>query len=161
MARFDRVIPPGGTGTVILAIDTERIREEFEKKATIWSNDPDRKSIVVELIGEVRPYISLEPGGYVSLWGVQGEVPTAHVGMINNSEQPLEIKSIRPDDVLKDRIKWRLETVKPGFTYRLDIDAVSGESGEYTGNLVIQTNLPEKPELSITVNGDIKPKRPG
>jgi hypothetical protein len=161
VARFDRVIPPGGTGTVILTVDTERIRGEFEKKATIWSNDPDRKSMVVELIGEVRPYISLEPGGYVSLWGSQADVPTAHVAIINNREQPLEILSIRPDDVLKDRIKWRLERVKPGFTYRLEIDAVPGESGEYTGHLFIQTNLPEKPELSVIVNGDIKPKTPG
>jgi hypothetical protein len=161
VARFDRVIPPGGTGIIILTVDTERIRGEFEKKATIWSNDPDRKSIVVELIGEVRPYVSLEPGGYVSLWGVQGGVPTAHVDIVNNSKQVLEIKSIRPDEVLKDRIRWRLKTVKLGFTYRLEIDAVAGESGEYTGHLVIQTNLPQKPELSVIVSGHITPKRSG
>ena len=161
MARFDRVIPPGGTGTVILTVDTERIRGEFEKKATIWSNDPANKSVVVELIGEVRPYISLEPGGYVSLWGVQGKVPTARVDIINNSEQPLEIKSIVPDEILKGRIEWHLEKIKPGFNYRLEIDAAPDNNGEYTGHLVIQTTLPEKPELSVIVNGHITPKQSG
>ena len=151
MARFDRVIPPGGTGSVILTVDTERIQGEFEKKATVWSNDPERKSIVLELIGEVRPYISLEPGGYVSLWGPEGKVPPAYLDIINNSEKPLEIESIQPDSELKARIKWRLEVVKPGFAFRLEIEDVSDQSGEYTGHLVIRTNLPQKPELSAII----------
>ncbi len=152
MARFDRVIPPGGTGSVILTVDTERILGEFEKKATVWSNDPERKSIVLEVIGEVRPYISVEPGSYVSLWGPEGKVPPSHLDIINNSEKPMEIESIHHDNDLKERIIWRLEVVKPGFAYRLEIEDVSDGSGEYTGHLVIRTNHPEKPELSVIIN---------
>jgi hypothetical protein len=159
VARFDRVIPPGGTGIVILTVDTEKILGEFEKKATIWSNDPDRKSIVVEMTGEVRPYISLEPGGYVSLWGAQGEVPKANLDIINNSEAFLKIEAIQPDSDLKDRVKWRLETVKPGLAYRLEIEDVSDGSGGYTGHLVIRTNHPEKPELSVIVNRQLTGNR--
>jgi len=159
VARFDRVIPPGGTGMVILTVDTERILGEFEKKATIWSNDPDRKSIVVELTGEVRPYISLDPGGYVSLWGAQGEAPAASLDIINNSEAFLEIETIQPDRDLEERVKWRLETVKPGLAYRLEIEDVSDGSAGYTGHLVIRTSHPEKPELSVIVNRHVTPKR--
>jgi hypothetical protein len=159
VARFDRVIPPGGTGSVILTVDTERILGEFEKKATVWSNDPERKSIVLELIGEVRPYISLEPGGYVSLCGPEGKVPPAYLDIINNSEKPFQIESIQPDQNLKDRIRWRLEIVKPGFAYRLEVEDVSDGSGEYTGHLVIRTNHPDKPELSAIINRQLTENR--
>jgi hypothetical protein len=159
VARFDRVIPPGGTGSVILTVDTERILGEFAKRATVWSNDPERQSIDLELTGEVRPYISLDPGGYVSLWGPQGEVPTAYVDIINNSERPLEIESIHPDDDLKDLVKWRLERVKPGFAYRLVIEDVSQGRKGYTGHLIVRTNHPEKPVLSVIVNRQVSEER--
>jgi hypothetical protein len=152
VARFDRVIPPGGTGSVILSVDTKRVLGEFEKKATVWSNDPERRSIELEIIGEVKQYISLEPGGYVSLWGPEGETPSANLDIINNSERPMEIVSIHPDRELKERIKWRLEVVKPGFAYRVEIKDVPDQSGPYTGHLAIETNHPEKPELSVIIN---------
>jgi hypothetical protein len=159
VARFDRVIPPGGTGSIILSVDTERILGEFEKKATIWSNDPEKKSVVVKLIGEVRPYISLEPGGYVSLGGEdQGKGAPGYVDIINNSGKPMEVKSIQPADDLKDRIKYHVETVKAGFSYRLEVKNVAKEGRGYTGHLVIRTNLLEKPELTVIVSYHVKPK---
>jgi hypothetical protein len=95
----------------------------------------------------------------VSLWGPKGKVPPAHLDIINNSERPLEIESIHPDNDLKERIKWRLEVVKPGFAYRLEIEDVSDGSGEYTGHLLIRTNHHEKPELSVIINRQLTENR--
>lgn len=127
MARYDRVIPPGGTGNVTLKIDSSSVRGEFEKKAIVWSNDPDRISVALYLKGEVKAHISLEPGGYISIIGVKGEAPLGHVEIINHHESPVKIIGV--DNDLPDRVRWRIEEIKPGFVYRLEVEDISKNGG--------------------------------
>ena len=156
MTRYDRVIPPGGTGQITLEIDTGKEVDEFQKKAVVWSNDPQRKSVALFLKGEVKPHISLIPGGYLSLQGVKGQVPAEKLEIINNHKQPFEITSVIHD--LPDFIHWRLKENVAGFSYTLEVEDISKKAGEYTGHLILQTDLPQKPELVIIVNGYIEEK---
>lgn len=151
--RYDRVIPPGGTGTVTLSIDTSRVRGEFEEKAIVWSNDLERRSIAFYLTGEVKPHVALEPGGYLSLWGVKGQVPREHLDIINNHETPLKIIGI--DNDLSDRVRWSLEEIRPGFVYRLAVEDISTGAGDYKGYLIISTDNRLKPKLEVIVTGQI------
>ena len=155
MARYDRVIPPGGTGKITLQIDTNRIRGDFRKKAIVWSNDPERMSVAIYMEGEVISHISLDPGGYLSLWGVKGKVPRGHLDMINNHKNPIKITGAESD--LTDHIIWHIEEIKPGYVYRLEVKDISKTAGDYTGHLIIRTDCPRKPELVIIINGHISP----
>lgn len=154
MTRYDRVIPPGGTGQITLGIDTSKEIDEFEKKAVVWSNDPQKKSVVLRLRGEIKPYISIIPGGYISLQGVRGQVPAEQLDIINNHTQPFEITAVIHD--LPDLIHWRLKENRPGFSYTLEVEDISKKAGEYTGHLVLQTDQPKKPKLVIIINGYIE-----
>lgn len=153
MARYDRAIPPGGKGNITLSIDTSSVRGEFEKKAIVWSNDLERRSIALYLTGEVKPHISLEPGGYLSLWGVKGKVPREHLDIINNHKRPLKIVGI--DNDLTGHFRLNLEEIKPGFVYRLEVEDVSKLAGDYKGYLIITTDNPLKPKLKVIVTGQI------
>jgi hypothetical protein len=155
VARYDRVIPPGGTGKITLSIDTSAVRGEFEKKAVVWSNDLPRRSVALYLRGEVKAHISLEPGGYLSLWGVKGDVPKESLEIINNQEKPLKITGINDD--LPDHIRWEIKTIKPGYVYRLEVEDISKSAGDYTGHLIIKTDNPIKPALVVIINGLIEP----
>jgi len=137
-----------------VTIDTKRVRGEFEKKAVVWSNDLDRRSIALYLKGQVKPHIAIEPGGYVSLWGAVGQVTPGSLDIINNHRNPVKITGI--DNDLPERIKWRLNEIKPGFIYKLEIEDIPKTAATYTGRLVVRTDNPQKPELTIIVNGDIK-----
>ena len=154
MTRYDRVIPPGGTGQITLGIDTSREVDEFEKKATVWSNDPQRKSVALYLKGEVKPHISIIPGGYLSLQGVKGRMPAEKLDIINNHKQPFKITAVIHD--LPDLIHWRLKENIAGFSYTLEVEDISKKAGEYTGYLILQTDQPQKPELMIIVYGNIE-----
>ena len=154
VTRFDRVIPPGGTGTITLTIDTSRVIGEFQKRAVVWSNDLERRSMALYLTGLVKPFISLEPGGYVGLWGVKGQVAKEHIEIINNYKEPIKITGIEND--LPEQIRWRLEERKPGYSYRLEVEDISNKAGEYTGHLYVRTDYPQKPEFVIIVNGYIR-----
>jgi len=128
VARYDRAIPPGGKGKVTLKIDSSSVRGEFEKKAIVWSNDPDRMSVALYLKGKVNAHISLEPGGYIPIVGIKGEAPLGHVEIINHHESPVKITGV--DNDLPDRVRWRIEEISPGFVYRLEVEDISKKRGE-------------------------------
>jgi hypothetical protein len=129
------------------------VRGEFEKKAIVWSNDLERRSIALYLTGEVKSHVSLEPGGYLSLWGVKGQVPREHLDIINNHKRPLKIMGI--DNDLTDRVRWTLEEIRPGFVYRLTVEDISKGAGDYKGYLTISTDNSLKPKLKVIVTGQI------
>ncbi len=156
MAHYDRVIPPGGSGNVTLTIDTSRIRGEFEKKAIVWSDDRARISVELFLRGQVKPHVSFDPGGFISLWGNKEERVRGRVKIINEHETPLKVIGV--DNDLPDRVTWRLEEVKPGFVYGLEVEDVSKKAGDYTAHLIIRTDNAKKPTLTLTVRAEIKEK---
>jgi len=153
VARYDRVIPPGGKGKVTLTIDTSRVRGDFKKKAIVWSNDMERLSTALYLMGHVKPHISVESGGYLSLWGPKGKVLQGHLEITNNHEKPVKITGIDSD--LQGRIRWRLQEIKPGFVYRVQVEEIIKTDKDYFGHLFVRTDNPKKPELVIVVNRQI------
>jgi hypothetical protein len=154
VTQYDRVIPPGGTGTVTLTIDTSRVIGDFQKRAVVWSNDLERRSIALYLTGFVKPLITLEPGGYVGLWGDKGQVPAEYIDIVNNVERPIKITSIESD--IPQKIRWQLKEIRPGYSYQLVVENISKEAGEYSGHLVVKTDLAKKPQFVIIVNGNIR-----
>ena len=136
-----------------MTIDTSRVIGEFQKRTVVWSNDADRRSVALYLNGVVKPFISLEPGGYVGLWGVRGQVPAEFIKIKNNHVSPIKITAI--ENELVENVQWRLEEVKAGFSYRLVVEDISENAGEYTGHLFVRTDFPQKPEFVIIVNGHI------
>ena len=129
---------------------------EFQKRAVVWSNDSERRSIALYLKGVVTPFISLEPGGYVGLWGVKGQVPVESIEIINNFSEPIKITGV--ENKLPQKVRWNLEEIKPGYRYRLEVEDISTKAGEYTGHLIVRTDHPQKPQFVIVVNGFITEK---
>ena len=105
------------------------------------------------LSGEVKPHILLDPGGYLSLYGVAGRTPAERLEIKNNHETPMKITGIDSD--IPDRIQWSLQVVSPGHHYTLKVGDASKTAGSYTGHLTIRTDLPEKPEIVVVINGEI------
>lgn len=154
MVRYDRTIPPGGKGSITLEVNSRRVRGKFEKKAMVWSDDTSHMSIAIYLKGEVRPNVSLEPGGYLSLWGELGKTIEAHVDITNNHKTPMKIIRVRQD--MGSHVKWKLTPVRPGYVYRLMVIDQSKSPGEYTGHFRLETDLPQEPKLTIIVNGMVR-----
>lgn len=156
MAHYDRVIPPGGTGKITVTIDSGKVRGNFRKKVLIWSNDIQRMSLTLYLEGEILPHISLDPGGYLSLWGPKDKVPGEHLDMVNHHKNPMKIIGIDSD--VSDHVVWHLEEIRPGYVYRLVVNDISEKEGDYTGHLYVRTDNPLKPELVIIINGHVSEK---
>ena len=81
-------------------------------------------------------------------------MPGEKLEIINNHEQPFKITGVV--NKLPDHIKWRLEEIKPGYSYRLVVEDISKKPGDFTGHLIVRTDQPQKPELVIIVSGYIE-----
>lgn len=154
MTRYDRVVPPGGKGNVTLAVDSTGLLGEFQKEAVVWSDDPVNRSLSLHMAGLIKPHISLDPGGYIALTGKKGQVPREYLRIENNHTSPFKITGIESD--LRDRIRWRLRELRPGYAYILEVEDLSKTPGDYTGHLFIRTDNTKKPELVIIVNGRVE-----
>lgn len=57
VAHYDEAIPPGGEGKVTLTINLKGVEGPVWKIATIFSNDPQKPTVSLNLQGTVRPSI--------------------------------------------------------------------------------------------------------
>ncbi len=137
---------------MVVGVDTRAVVGPFEKTITLWSDDPQNQRVRLTLKGTVTPWIAIEPGGYISLWerGERASVLIQTAGPI-----PFHILSLTDD--LQGRITAFIEVVKPGYAYRLVvIDRSQPNAGDYSGRLVIRTDHPRKPQLTVLLQiGDV------
>ena len=76
------------------------------------------------------------------------------IEIINNHKQPFKITGIV--NKLPDHVKWRLEEIKAGYSYTLEVEDISKKPGQFSGHLIVRTDQPQKPELVIIVSGYIE-----
>ena len=152
MARFDRAIPPGGSGKIVLSLDSKKVHGAFNKTATVQSNDPAHRSLRLAVRGVVRHYVEVEPQR-LFLHGYKEDRPRARVKITSNLEAPLLIKEVSSPELAK-KVSWELNTLQEGKEYQLEVASQAGV-GRYNGKILLLTNSARKPRIEIPVYGDI------
>lgn len=157
MARYDRVIPPGGEGGITLQVKTKGYQGSMRKGAKVYSNDPKRRLEEVMVNVFVKVPISINPR-YVYFRGIAGQKITKSVKIKAEREKPLELEPNRFN--LSNRLTYRLEEVELGRLFEVHFTTISDQTGSFKGALYLKTNYPEKPELPIQIRGRIIRKPP-
>lgn len=119
-AKFDHVIPPGGDGQIELAIDGNKVAGEFNKSASVISNDPVRPHIRLTLAGHEIPYVDVEPTGTVTLHGRLGE-PVEQDLTISSNEPNLDFKVLGVTSNIDDKMTYVLENGANPHEYTLKL----------------------------------------
>ena len=149
MARFDRVVPPGGEGKAVLKVDLKGYQGKVRKSAVVFSNDPQQPNLTLTVTGQVRPFIELKPGPFIQFSSVVSSPDEKTVDLI---AQEREFRITQVENGLEGKIRTQLETVVPGRQYRLKITNLQKE-GNYYGLIKCRTDHPQKPEIQIRVSG--------
>ena len=71
MAHFDRAIPPGGEGKITLTVDLRGYNGPVRKDATVTSNDPEKSSLKLTVMGHGQASDSGAPGNESFPFGEQ------------------------------------------------------------------------------------------
>jgi hypothetical protein len=122
--------------------------------ATVFSNDPHNPVTKVSTIVSIKPYIDVVPGTRVFLQGSSGEMLTREVTIVSHEDRAVTIKKITSD--IDDKIEYRLQTVKAGKEYRLEIKTRSGLTDVFRGKIIMETDSQKKPTLELSVMSGVQ-----
>ncbi len=153
MARFDRAIPPGGEGEVVLTLKTRGYQGNLKKSAMIYSNDPESPQIKLTVSAQVKVPISLEPRG-VLLHGFNDEDITAVMTIEAHDDQPLILEPVKLS--LPNKVAYDLKSIEEGKVYQVIFRNISKKRDKYSGFLKLKTNYANKPQITVMVFGYIK-----
>lgn len=165
VARFDKVIAPGGVGKVHAVLDTSDFAGPISKSIAVFTNDKENPKLQLVMKAKVKPYIGVTPGFaryiYVqgepiqpivqTLWAQDGrDVEIVKVkspyGHLNVSHRPA-VGDERSDK--SDGKQWRIEIA-------LDQDAPIGALRHY---VEIETNHPKQKQVKLPISGFVRPRQ--
>jgi len=129
---------------------------KLTKSATVFSNDPEKPKMIISLGGKVKQYISVMPNNRIHLLGFEGDKIKKEVTITSFEEQPLEITDVT--STVNDKIKCKLNTIKKGKEYILEVKNRSTKAGTFNGRIIIKTSSKKKPHIVLNVSANLRRK---
>jgi hypothetical protein len=134
-------------------VSTKGIAGSVNKRVTVFSNDPDNSQISLAVRGEIKSYVALIPR-VINFWGTPDRKLVRKVEITPAKEVKLQIKKVR--STILNEVKHTLNIGEKEGEYLLTVENIRTIPGRYHGNIIMETNLPEKPELILKVYGNIQ-----
>jgi hypothetical protein len=153
--HYDRVIPPGGQGTLTLSIKPFTLRGQFAKKTEVFLNDPDHPKVVFTLKGIVHPLIEVQPGYVIRFRGKAGEILPRQIRLTSQFPESWEISKYKTN--IPQFIDVTLKPVEPGRSYAIEVRQKRQEPGKYQGIIELFATVPKRPHLVLRVFGEVLP----
>jgi len=165
---YDSIIPPGREGSIKPSVALKNTSGKFTKTVTVLSNATNTPDLKLTITGDAKPIISMSS----TFLQIKNNDPKPYEIVLSTEKPDLKILKISVKAQSNGQENWQVqlptylehELSKPsapkpdGFRdYTLKVSAKLGEmtEGKY-GDIVIETNHPEKAEL--TLKGRVEPK---
>lgn len=154
--KYDPVIPPGEERPLQFEMKTQGFRGEVTKVAQVLTNDPDPQRGQVSLRMKVHVVAPVEilPRNHVTLLFKKAEPVRQEFQLFANEGPPLEIQAVKcslpeaqvevlPPEQIEGRQVCRLLFQRP----------VQGRPTAFSGYIVVETNNPQEPRLTLSLAG--------
>lgn len=149
MVQFDRTIPPGGEGKIELKVNTEGLSGTINKEVTAYTNDPKNSIVTLTLKANIKLSIQINPKN-LYFNNDEGNVITKSVIITANEERPLELEPTQ--FTIGERVTYKIEVMEQGRIFKVNFEYTPIEGDNLKGALILKTNYPEKPEITIPIN---------
>lgn len=162
IASFDRVVPAGGTGSLVLTIDTRLLSGSVGKSAVLLTDDPASPEATVRVTATVSSPVEILPAGTVRAELFAGRGGTASQTLVSGDA------AFRPTGA-ETGASWLKAAIEPvaesgripgkgGAQYRLTVtvgpDAPEGLLG---GTVKVRTGLARLPVVEVPLSGFVRP----
>jgi hypothetical protein len=151
VAHFDRVIPPGGGGRIILKVDTSGYAGKVRWQTRIFNNDPVTPVETIVMEGLLKQSIVFWPT-IVFLKGSQRESIVRSVRIEGKLDKRLEIEPLSFS--LAEQVNYKIVEIEQGKVYEVRFASLPNTEKRYRGFLKLKTGYTEKPEIAIPIWGD-------
>jgi Protein of unknown function (DUF1573) len=150
--KFDRVVAPGQTGQIELSIDGAKVHGDFDKSASVESNDSVHPHMVLKVTGREIPYVNVQPEGTLFLEGRYGE-PIEQELAVTSNEKDLDFKVLDVTSNLDDKITYALENGAAPGEYRIRVykNPKLPTLSTY-GTILVHTNSTRMPVATVQVH---------
>jgi hypothetical protein len=153
VARFDRAIPPGGKGNILLKFNSKGYQGVTRKSGVVYSNDPNNLSTTLTITANVKVPILVKPGR-VMLKGFPGDEIAQEVTIEARENKPLEVSVSEMD--LPEKVAYELKAIENGKIFQLVLRNTLQKESSYRGHITLQTNYPQKPAITIPIIGFVR-----
>ncbi len=153
---FPRVIDPGKSDEIAVLIPSRETKGEFKTGLTVYCDDPITPITTLELAGEFRPAVRIEPP--IAGFGRMSATDTIQkvVTITNETDESFEAFLLTRDD---PKFKFELIETTPGEEYKLFVTTKPPyQAGRIDATAKLRTTLVANPELSIRAIGMAPPR---
>ncbi len=151
-AKFDKTIAPGGTGKIVLTIDTKSFRGPISKSAKVLSNDSATPEISLIVVASVRGIVRAEPSESLRIQAMQGHLGKAEL-LLTSEHADFKPTAITTTESYLHAVLN--PAIEPGnWKVRVFSDS-KAPAGPILGEVIVKTGITEEPEFRIPVSGVI------
>ncbi len=124
----------------------------------VITNDPVNKSLNLKIEGPVKKFVTITPKR-VRISGEVGEEIKTTVSIIPEKDYPFKILEVKP--LKKDNIKVSFEEIKKKdrTEYLITVTNLKDMKARYFDSIMVKTDSKDRPELKISVYGNIYEKK--
>jgi len=165
VAKFDSLIAPGKTGTVLAEFNTNGFTGHQEKILTVYSNDQDSGRIQLRIMAFIKSDLDISQR-WMNLYPENGKVKGTVTFLVSQADFVVKKaqfiligngENIAPIAV-SVKLKTKGKPDKDGIIpYEFDFEFARNVDKYENGKIVFDTNVKQKP--SIELNIALEPKR--
>jgi hypothetical protein len=145
-------IPAGGREMISVAVSTQnRGGQTLHKGFTVYTNDPKKPQVRLEVTGKVDAYLTVAPR-YVRFIGKIDQPLQQSIKITPLAGHPVTIKEVRIQQ--PENLHFQLKPLgdPPSQAgYELIVENARQEAGNYQDLITILTDSKEKPSITIPV----------
>ncbi|MCP4643618.1 MAG: DUF1573 domain-containing protein [bacterium] len=156
-------IMPGAEGKVEVTFYPDKVKGfSAKRQLTVWTNDPHKGTVSLDVLASVDPEFSLEPVAFEFGEVEKGEIPEATLILRQEAKEKIEIKEIEKKtkaeyyEVTFERrpeSEWR-EPKKPEFAITAKL-LPNVPTGPFYGTFDIKSTCKRVPSYRCTIHADV------
>ena len=152
-------IPPGGKAEINVIFNTEGKNGAQDQTVYIHSNDPITPTVQLQVSGMVKPSRLLYSPRSINFGDIRpGQNISREISLPESEARHVEIQSVSSDSrFVTTAVATRAD--KKGYTVTVDLHPDNAPLGELKGTVMMLTDHPKDPKVSIpftaTIKGDI------
>jgi hypothetical protein len=153
-----RQIAPGDSGTIEVAFDPRKFSGAVEKGVSWKTNDPSNPKWHLVFTANVSKLVEVNPE-YLIIRAAVGVPEAAHITISNMGLDPITILSVASSSPLIAFGEFE-KTLRPSAPLELSLTFTAAASGAQNGDIVIRTDSPNVPLLSLRYFALVKEESP-
>lgn len=147
-------IEPGQSTVLTVRYDTIRKVGPIQRNIHIRTNEPGEASHALNVVGNVKPFVSLSPSDGLNLGQLLRDDSLGKTILLRSEfTRPLRLR-LRPLD--HALLRAELAETQAGREWRLTIATLPPlREGPLTGDVLLETDVAEVPEVRIPISGGV------